>query len=998
MSSGSVNNVRGNDIDIAVGIPVGEVPGELDSVGTPSDPTVTGPEAALFSTPAPEPTASAPAPAVDTLPVHSDMVERSGLRNSPLEKKRSMSSPPRRGARGESSPPTMERGSSSQQAAKPMVNSPTRSTRTLPPDVQSTAGQSQEASSFRTMPQQLTDFGLVSVRNEIASLLNRVEQLESLVQANQLSKVEEVIRLNDERIARLEERQRTMAEAHVDFRLALDEMSRTTPAGPTTIPISTPQETSPASRAPAFPYTTHQQRPEEPNGWTRPSFMTSATGPTSAPTQPLNFADFRGTVMSSAPASSPPFAPPGFGPAPNTRPMVQPGTSQNPFVAPTMSGPFHYCGPDMRMADDTWAPARPNRNFSNPSEHGIGKSIHKEISYAISPKAPECYKFDGTIVGFEPWKTKMLNHFSTATQKYRSLIENCVNAPAQITMANLKATTVDGFNAWEIATEVESFTVRFLSGKLFEDRLALCSNEELNGLELWRNLGLKFSGKGKQAVKATGLQTFMKFGKCEDENEILAHVTEWQKYLDLYGAHLKSDDQTLRSLFLGIIPQAMEDKLTQKVAKYPTWRELRDYIKEKHEIRRQVLIAQAIHKNKGVVVSGSRRQAANALTDKPESRQPLPDAPAATSVYTAPSTEELAIMMAQEPPRRKPTRPPRGGAKERFIWKSGRCWECGAEDHTRPTCPQWLRIVGADGKPPKGHMGMKDKALKAFKEKQAKARAHMKTLGYEDHTEDEDDDEEIDETMFAIGVTRIAHEPVPTSNSFEHLESDDDDLVDAELLNDVGSRIAAVRRSNSKATIPKNATRIKSVADLDKSMSRGIIAALPHDKKSLSRLAKLCPADAEKLEPGERWVMADSGSTLHGMDVAKELPGYEHLVVPLPEKKKGRGAETASGDLVPIRGTVDLAGHVDGNLHKARFNDMKIAMPIASIRQTVKKGNDLHITEGGGVIRNRKSGKTIKLHERGGVYFFKMRFLPAALQPGAPGPTASLSPGFPRPA
>lgn len=74
MSSGSVNNVRGNDIDIAVGIPVGEVPGELDSVGTPSDPTVTGPEAALFSTPAPDPTASAPAPAVDTLPVHSDRI------------------------------------------------------------------------------------------------------------------------------------------------------------------------------------------------------------------------------------------------------------------------------------------------------------------------------------------------------------------------------------------------------------------------------------------------------------------------------------------------------------------------------------------------------------------------------------------------------------------------------------------------------------------------------------------------------------------------------------------------------------------------------------------------------------------------------------------------------------------------------------------------------------------------------------------------------------
>ena len=46
--------------------------------------------------------------------------------------------------------------------------------------------------------------------------------------------------------------------------------------------------------------------------------------------------------------------------------------------------------------------------------------------------------------------------------------------------------------------------------------------------------------------------------------------------------------------------------------------------------------------------------------------------------------------------------------------------------------------------------------------------------------------------------------------------------------------------------------------------------------------------------------MVDSGSTLHGMNIAKELPGYESLVVPLPDHKKGAGAETASGDKMPI--------------------------------------------------------------------------------------------------
>ena len=177
------------------------------------------------------------------------------------------------------------------------------------------------------------------------------------------------------------------------------------------------------------------------------------------------------------------------------------------------------------------------------------------------------------------------------------------------------------------------------------------------------------------------------------------------------------------------------------------------------------------------------------------------------------------------------------------------------------------------------------------------------------------------------------------------------------------------------------ALTIKSLADLDKPSAREITHALPRHRKSLTRLAKLCPEKEEVLGLYEHWVMADSGSSLHAMDISKELPGFEHLIVPIPEGKKGRGAETASGDRVEIRGTVALKGHIDGNLHTVPFNDMPTTMPIASMRQTIKKGNDLHITPEGGFIRNRKTGEKINLHERGGVYFFKMKFLPPSDQP-----------------
>ena len=112
------------------------------------------------------------------------------------------------------------------------------------------------------------------------------------------------------------------------------------------------------------------------------------------------------------------------------------------------------------------------------------------------------------------------------------------------------------------------------------------------------------------------------------------------------------------------------------------------------------------------------------------------------------------------------------------------------------------------------------------------------------------------------------------------------------------------------------------------------------------------------------------------MDISKDLPRFENLIVPIPEGKKGRGAETAFGDRVEIRGRVALKGPIDGNLHTVPFNDMPRTMPIASMRQTIKKGNDFHITPGGGVIRNRKTGEKIHLHESRRSDFFKMEFLP----------------------
>ena len=204
-----------------------------------------------------------------------------------------------------------------------------------------------------------------------------------------------------------------------------------------------------------------------------------------------------------------------------------------------------------------------------------------------------------------------------------------------------------------------------------------------------------------------------------------------------------------------------------------------------------------------------------------------------------------------------------------------------------------------------------------------------------------------------------------------------------------------VVESSPPLLTPKERTAVKSMliqslADLDTDETRALIHALPKCRHALAKLALLCPVDAEVLQPGERWVMADTGSTLHGIDVAKECPEYKPHVRPTRGKKAG--AETAGGGTISIDGDVDVTGIIDGEEYTIPFKDMKVSMPIASMRRTVKAGNDMFITEGGGAITNRKTKSQIRLHERLGVYFFKMKILPP--KPGKVDQKVNRSTGF----
>ena len=337
-----------------------------------------------------------------------------------------------------------------------------------------------------------------------------------------------------------------------------------------------------------------------------------------------------------------------------------------------------------------------------------------------------------------------------------------------------------------------------------------------------------------------------------------------------------------------------------------------------------------------------------------------------------------------------------GGRGNKFMFRG--CWECGAADHSRHQCEKWLKILDKDGRPPAGHKGAKDKAKDAWQKKRSAAKAAKDkaaglvaaltgaapapTTQSGDNTEDEDWTESEDEgNMFGCAFNdRLGGRSWQEVLAGEMSDSDVEDSDEPDPGPREGVRVIrpmpkmpkrqsqSVRRKQANQDRLKSEVVIQSEADLD---SQDLIHALPKDEKSLRRIARNKPR-LDHLRKGEIWVMADSGSTLHAIDVKKELPDYAHLVRP-SQKHRGRSAETACGGKVEIDGELELSGLIGDDAHTITFNDMKVSMPICSLRKIVKAGNVLHIAEDGGHIYNRRTKQKIELHERCGVYFFKFQ-------------------------
>ena len=396
--------------------------------------------------------------------------------------------------------------------------------------------------------------------------------------------------------------------------------------------------------------------------------------------------------------------------------------------------------------------------------------------------------------------------------------------------------------------------------------------------------------------------------------------------------------------------------------------------------------------------------------------------------------------------------PPRGRSESPrpppFKYPDNECMECGATTHRRADCPIFKKVLAANGGQwPKGHKGKFEKARDAHQKKHGrgssrgrlhsserykKKTTHVKQLDASNESSsdpglvDSSDSEGDNPTLAASVVSRRApqtgvfslvtkaHSCKPSKTKlcnsysnccggmFEPLKDDlvidnddsDSDGSDAERIEMAKALSSWTRKVNVRRSTKKKGKQIEgkvcsTETELDDYLKANptIIAALPEDRKSLAKLAKRCPSD-EMLGEGEVYMMMDSGAGCNGGKCKELFPKYR--VQKHSKTRPQQNVVSACGTKLPHRGHVNLNVEIGGEDHKIPMDDIDVDLPILSVRRIVRQGNPVNFRQGGGYIRNARTGTKLRFVERQGVYFIKVKVK-------EPSPEDALEQSFTRP-
>jgi hypothetical protein len=573
---------------------------------------------------------------------------------------------------------------------------------------------------------------------------------------------------------------------------------------------------------------------------------------------------------------------------------------------------------------------------------------------------------------------------------------------APLTRSWLEVNNINGINAWDISTMLESFIVDYLPKSIYNRRTQWAGGEFGNGFEFWRRLYIEFQG-GQEAVEYGGIRRLQEFPRCTNLAKLSEHLDDWLDVLTTHGSELEHCPRLLRNMLLAIIPSDLENEIVEKSHKveFRTYAGIIKWCRNKVEVKRTKELSE-ITRRPPMSTAGHIK----GLGDGPTDDQLQLQQAAAEGTIPAWATEILAALRggalpAQVPPSPAPPPPQplegvhalRAAAKTKPRPKTGAakfsfkgCWHCGKDEpgHSRKTCPLFLKVLQganppgtprADMKLPVDYKGAYERA----REKAGLTPRKRRVAMLEDTDLDDDYSDSDDEGRLCALTTRTkASMNFETPNPFRPLQEEIDDET-LEALNGWAMKVSRKSSKHAKAVVvPKpppmaNKITIQTEHELDDLLRQHPHhAAIPDIDAKIRKVLKSMPPDLV-CRPGETLCLVDSGSTVNAAWIEKHFPAYAHLVKQTPASLRGDTATTACGKQLANKGRCVIRANVQGEDFTVAFKDMETDLPILSVRKMVKQDNTVNFRNGGGTITNNKTHRVVRFFEHEGVYFIKLK-------------------------
>lgn len=497
---------------------------------------------------------------------------------------------------------------------------------------------------------------------------------------------------------------------------------------------------------------------------------------------------------------------------------------------------------------------------------------------------------------------------------------------------------------------------------------------------------------------------------------------------------------------LGLIPSDIEDYIAARPGEFQDYQSILAHARVQTVYRRTRTLAEHARKHAGRINSF-----VEATSDKNHGEGARKTSESAPETNVSPDVKALVAQMKKMDARVKrltkpgtsteqrsnsrERKPLSAGSAKRYRWTGG-CFHCEA-DHQRKDCPEFQDLmkktnVGKkkeDWKLPHGYKGAFEKSREKWQKSQPKEKINELVATHETEDDSEDvSDSDVESSrkgFFAsflpvrkgtpLKQASIALDSVQTNpliNRFHVLQDDKVDMLNH--LNGWAHSVKCVKSGKSEFSLSKEESQSDHVEDgklnfhitCEKDLeeflrTHPLIASVGsrlNTKKAAAKAAKKLAS--VHLEEDERLILLDSGSSMDAADIGEEFPAYSQLVVLETDQETGNAATTACGGIVVNKGKVIIGASIEDNKGGTHdfplpFNDMKVQIPILSLRNTMKRGHTARLNDKGGYLRKLSDGAKIPVYEKEGVYYLKVKLHKPPPVPPPPPPVPES--GFARP-